>query len=172
MKKAIIIMGCSGSGKSTLAKKLVTEFYEQYRKFEYDHGEGDDLGDQISLAKHLETDNYWFRPDGRYDWNHKLIGEAHVWNQQQFKNCLHLQHDYENLLLIVSNTSLTRAERRPYIQAALKAGFEIEVLTPATPWAKDPEECAKRNTHNVPLETIKRMMAKMEPFSPEELNLN
>lgn len=42
-------------------------------------------------------------------------------------------------------------------------GYEIQVLEPDTPWKFNPEECAKRNTHGVPLQAIERMLARWTP---------
>jgi hypothetical protein len=40
-----------------------------------------------------------------------------------------------------------RWEARGYVEAALKYGYEVEIREPDTPWRRNAEELAKRNTH-------------------------
>jgi tRNA uridine 5-carbamoylmethylation protein Kti12 len=57
-KTLYIMRGVPGSGKSTLAKQLA---------------EGDE-------SKIFSTDDYWMK-DGTYQFDPKMLGNAHEWNQ-------------------------------------------------------------------------------------------
>jgi adenylate kinase family enzyme len=65
--KLTLIRGLPGSGKSTIARDI------SYR----DH-----------CTVHCETDNYWIRHDGVYDFNKEYLKNAHAWCQQLTKHFL------------------------------------------------------------------------------------
>jgi predicted kinase len=132
--------GVPGSGKSTLAKKLA----EDYRLCGY-------------TCEIHSTDNY-FMVDGEYRFNLDLLGTNHVKNQQAVKDAMSRGVE----VIIVDNTNLSAKERKKYIDAAVTFNYTTEVHDSTTPWAKNAVECAKRNTHGVPLETIQRMLQKLE----------
>ncbi len=137
--------GVPGSGKSTLAREL-----------EQNHP-----GSAI-----FSTDNYWIRPDGYYDFNFKRLSEAHAWNFENFKNLLNIYKDTladKNFALIIDNTNIQYAQFRKYVAAYIEAGFQmIAIEEPKTNWAFNAQVCFEKNTHNVPLETIKGMLSKWE----------
>ncbi len=141
MKKVIVLCGVPGSGKSFLGKELAQKHREQ-------------VSDYIGICS---ADYYWERPDGVYDWNFKYIDKAHAWCQQKFK--WYLSEGYD--LVIVDNTNLSSKERRPYIELAKASGYDIELRESETEWRYNAEECFKRNTNGVLLETIKNMLAKL-----------
>jgi predicted kinase len=141
MKKVICLCGAPGSGKSFLGKELAQKHREQ-------------VSDYIGICS---ADYYWERPDGIYDWNFKYIANAHAWCQTKFKWYLAEQYD----LIIVDNTNLSAKERKPYIDMAKAAGYEVSLRESETAWRYNADECFKRNTHSVPLETIKNMLAKL-----------
>ncbi len=64
MKTLHIMRGLPGSGKSTTARNLALAL---------------DAGAKIAAI--YATDDYWYRPNGKYDFNYDLIVEAHKWNQ-------------------------------------------------------------------------------------------
>lgn len=152
-----MIRGIPGQGKSFLAKKIISDFTRNF-------AENKSFGNVVSSI-HLEADMFFIDRDGNYKYNSKNIKQAHQWCRNSFENAIKVETD----LIVVSNTFTQKWEFLEYIKVAKAAGYEIEVMIPDTPWANDPQQCFERNTHGVPLETIKRMMAKMEPFSPEEL---
>jgi len=135
MKKIILNRGIPGSGKSTLADKIFCELELDVK----------------SLI--CSTDEYWIRPDGVYDWNPKLVKQAHEWNQELFNYCLISEFE----LVIVDNTNITWKEMKPYVKLALGRGYDIEFQEPDTPWMFDVDELFKRNIHSVPKETIQNM---------------
>lgn len=138
MKKLILVRGLPGSGKSTIG--------QEYKKKH---------SDSCFICA---TDEYWFRPDGIYDFNIELIGESHRWNQHRVEEILDEEVDSEwDTIVVVDNTNITFQEMKPYIKMALVVGFEIEFMEPSTSWRYDVEECFKRNGHGVPYATILRM---------------
>lgn len=145
MKKLVLLHGVSGSGKSTLAKG-----YDTHRYFS---------------VLYASTDNYWLRPDGQYDWNPKLLGDAHKWNQKVVEKWM-MQPNPTNIIF-VDNTNLTFEEIKPYVRLAKLYNYQVEIIEPQTPWRYVPEELAKRNLHQVPLKSIERMLERKEPL--EEL---
>jgi hypothetical protein len=154
IKKMILCSGVPGSGKS----------FKIHQWMSIEHVSKDEIGEYKTGFKNWDytsynsTDAYWVRPDGRYDWNFKLIGEAHEWNRQNVEEACRVGLRY----VVVDNTNLIFKEIRPYVEMAKKYGYEVEIVESDAPWRYDAEECAKRNTHGVPLETIKKMLAKRE----------
>lgn len=140
MRLLILMRGVPGSGKSTLARKLA----EDFRVCGY------------SCEIH-STDDY-FMVDGEYRFNPALLGINHQKNQDAVKQALFLGVE----VVIVDNTNLSAKERKNYVDMAATFGYTTELHDSNTPWAKNAEECAKRNTHGVPLEAIKRMLLKLE----------
>lgn len=141
MNKTLIIMqGVSGSGKSTLAAQLA--------------------GDEGVI---FSTDDY-FMDNGEYKFNPKILGNAHKWNQRIARDAMENQHP----LIIIDNTNTQAWEARPYIEAAQEHGYTVEFHRPQTEWALNAEECAKRNTHGVPLDAINRMLGRMEDLTVEK----
>ena len=123
----IFIRGLPGSGKSTLAKKLC---------------------DSSPTYKHFETDNYWIRPDGLYDFNYRHLSQAHAWNLEQFG----ASNGYTN---IVSNTFVKLRTMKPYIESLIDS-FEIADCLVI--------ECTGEygSVHGVPEEVMTNMRAAYE----------
>lgn len=128
--------GVPGSGKSYLANKLHNKAIKE------------GLSSVI-----LSTDNF-FMVDGEYKWTGSFIGEAHKWCQGLFYLELFKGTDQ----IIVDNTNLATWQIIPYIDSAINHGYDWDIVEPKTKWVNDAEECSKRNTHNVPLPTIERML--------------
>jgi NEDD4-binding protein 2 len=135
MKICKIMRGLPGSGKSYLANQLSKE------------------DDSIVLS----TDNF-FMKNGEYHFNPKELGVAHKWNQQQVEESM----KNGRTLIIIDNTNTQAWEAREYVKLALKYDYVIAFVEVNTWWAKDVNECAKRNTHNVPINSIKAMLNRWE----------
>lgn len=56
-------------------------------------------------------------------------------------------------LIVVNNTNTTALEMAAYLAVAKAKNAKVELVT----LLKDPEKCAKRNVHGVPLEACKQM---------------
>lgn len=136
MKTLLLIIGIPGSGKSTLAKKIKSE--------------NPDFAD----ANIWEADMFFIDINGKYNWNPKYIKIAHAWCQSQVEGDMNLGKN-----IIVSNTSLTPYERRPYFELAYNYGYEVEVKVC---------DGGFKNIHNVPEETIERMKKKFKPVTDSE----
>lgn len=144
MKKLLMVIGVSGSGKTTFA--------ENYKKTNADFAD----------ANIWEADKYFIdSKTGKYNWDYKKLGEAHKWCQKN------VEADMINgLNVIVSNTSLTTYERRPYFILAKKYGYEVIVHTCKGNY---------KNVHDVLEEKVMAMKRRFTPFTVEELddiNLN
>lgn len=139
MNVLYILRGLPGSGKSYMASQIAMANKEKFPVI-------------------CSTDHYWIRPDGRYDWNFKLIGEAHEWNFKRTKEFF----DQNIAIIILDNTNVQFKDFSKYIELALKHRYQIELVEPPTTWKFDAEICAKRNQHNVPLDSIKKMLDRWE----------
>ncbi len=134
-KQLIFIRGFPGSGKSTLAEKLAKEKNAVIRT----------------------TDDF-FMIGGEYRWTGKFISPAHKWNQSMVAHDMFLGRE----CIIVPNTGIKAWEYLAYCELAADNDYEVVLLEPKTKWAKDPQQCFEKCTHNVPLATIERMAKEME----------
>ena len=145
MKKVIITIGCPGSGKSTRVKDIVSK------------------NKNVVVCS---ADNF-FMKNGVYEWNPSKIRNAHEYCQKIFLDAL---NDDSIEIIIVDNTNITKKDRKFYIDNAKKFTNNIEFLIPedfkSAVASKNNENklnqwveiFAKRNVHNVPAQTIKRMI--------------
>lgn len=140
--KVVIVRGISGSGKSTLAEQILKNSYS---------------------GVIISADEYWVRPDGYYDFNMNVLGKAHQWCFDYFKQCVGNEYGWDFDVVVLDNTNTTRKEFAKYIEfAVLNFCTEISILEPDTQWKYDVEECYRRNTHNVPRETIQKMLDRFQ----------
>lgn len=68
----------------------------------------------------------------------------------------------------VHNTFVRLWELQPYLDMAQRYGYAVRVVHVCS--GLSPEQLASRNTHGVPLPTIRRMVQNFEPFEGEEIN--
>lgn len=134
----VLLRGAPGSGKSTLARALV------------EHNPG---------GIRLSTDDYFFR-NGDYQFDPAALGEAHEWNHKRAKEAFERGANP----IIIDNTNMQGWEMRPYVVQALKHGYKVLFREPDTWWKNKPRELQRRTTHNVPVETIRRMLNGYERF--------
>ena len=125
--KVVIIRGLPGSGKSTMAKELA----------------------EITGMLHVETDMY-FEKNGDYNFNPKLLPEAHAWCQEEARKALKSGKG-----VIVSNTFTRVWEFQPYIDMAKEFGVPCQVITAKGNF---------QNVHGVPDHAIQRMKERWEDF--------
>ena len=133
MSKLYLIMGLPGSGKTTKA--------EEIRRL------------APGRTKHFEADMFFLK-DGKYVFEPAKLSLAHQWCEKETENALREHFD-----VIVSNTFLTPAERKPYILLAKKFACELVVIPCSGNYG---------STHNVPAETMERMKRKFVPFDREK----
>ena len=133
----IIVRGVPGSGKSTFAAKLANE---------------------VSGAI-FEADDYFIRPDGVYDFNYKLIENAHA-------HCFsELENYFDQCPLgvgILSNTSVKVDYFKKYVDFALERELSLHVFRMGSFYG---------SVHNVPESTIEKMKSQFEDF-PGEITIN
>lgn len=149
MKKVIFTVGLPGSGKSSLAEKL--------KKEHLDNG----------LSCEIFTTDDFFMVNNEYKFAFNYLSVAHEWNFGNFGKAMLNGMD----VLIVANCNLNAWTLYKYVELAIKNGYDFELIEPKTKWKNDIEECAKRNTHGVPLATIERMHNKRESVKDIEKDL-
>ena len=141
MKTLIIMRGVPGSGKSTLAAAIAAS-----------HNNPDGQATPI-----FSTDDF-FMVEGRYVFDGKKLAENHRLNLERTVDAL--SKGITNV--IVDNTNTQAWECREYVRAAVHHGYDVRFVEADTPWARDAEECARRNTHGVPLASIRAMLSRWE----------
>ena len=116
-------------------------------------------GKSSYIAKHLPSayvvsaDHYFMR-DGEYEFNRSQLHQAHTQCQTNYLDALTSGCE----LIVCDNTNTKMRELRPYVEQALELGYEVEIIVLLV----DPRKAFKRNKHQVPLETIKKMAANIE----------
>ncbi len=137
LKQAIIMRGLPGSGKSTLLRHLVQNLRpENYR---------------------IHSTDLLFYEDGQYQFDAKKLPEFHEKNFDQFNASLKAQIP----LVICDNTNIEIKHLQSYIDSALKAGYEVDVINVGLfEHDKALAQYAKRNRHQVSLSVIQNMSKK------------
>lgn len=149
-KELILIRSLPGAGKTFLANEL-----------------RHNLEDENYCVAHFETDQLFYI-DGKYKWNPKYLKEYH---RRTYMRAHDAMADGMTHYVICSNTFTTFKEMQNYILAALIWNYNVVFMEPDTPWAWNVEECAKRNSHGVPLETIQKMKDRYEDTAQCEIKL-
>ncbi len=139
-KVLIIMRGISGSGKSTLAQQL-----------------------KGVSGVVFSTDEFFHDQEGKYNFDATKLGVNHSKNRKRTEEAMKQSISP----IVIDNTNTRYEEAKPYVLLAQKYGYKVEVREPDTPWKFNAEELAKRNTHGVPLEAIKRMLSRWEKTFPE-----
>lgn len=134
MKKLIIVRGIPGSGKTTFAEFLFDKL---------------DLAIDVAI---LAADDYFYDDDDVYHFDANKLHAAHMHCQQSVENAMVLDGDkeYPNSVIIVHNTSTTPKELKPYLELAVKYGYEVTSLIIENRHGSE-------NVHNVPEEVLAKM---------------
>lgn len=136
-KRMILIRGLPGSGKSTLASDMFhNEYYDAHCQVYY-LVEADDY--------RMVEGSYTYDPDQNFLAQSWCFSEAFRRLQSQD-------------IVFVANVFAKLEHIYPYLEWARKLKVKVFLIETSTPWAKDKEELSLVNTHNVPLESIERMM--------------
>lgn len=108
--------------------------------------------------KVFSTDSY-FMKDGVYVFDQSKLGLFHNYCLNDFTNQMMKSSDE---VVFVSNTNIRVFEIAPYYRIAEAFGHQVEIIHIVA----NPDDCKKRNLHNVPPETIDKMLLSMEPLPP------
>ena len=130
MKKMIILRGVPGSGKSTFVNLLTC------------------LGDSTARS----ADKFFSRY-GTYEFDSKLLGEAHAWCQENVK----LDCESGISLVIVDNTNTCRWEFQPYLDIARENGYEVTVIE-----VQGGLDGLFENVHGVNAKSIDKMLGRFQ----------
>jgi predicted kinase len=122
IKKLFILRGLPGAGKSTLAKELAS----------------------LYNAVHLEADMYFMR-NGVYTYDLSKIFDAHIWCQKSVWDHMRSKHT-----IILSNTSTTEKELKPYLDLAEMHDYTVVSLVVEN-------RHGNSNIHDVPESTLEKM---------------
>lgn len=123
MKELFILRAIPGAGKSTLAKSLVS-----------------------TGGKHYEADMYFYDDEGNYNFSFEGLHKAHLWCQESVEKAM--QHEISRV--VVSNTSTTEKELKPYMELAERYGYMVHSLIVEN-------RHGGVNSHNVPDEVLDKM---------------
>uniref|UniRef100_A0A8C6LSB6 NEDD4 binding protein 2 n=1 Tax=Nothobranchius furzeri TaxID=105023 RepID=A0A8C6LSB6_NOTFU len=137
-KLLVLLRGAPGSGKSTLARAML---------------------EQNPDGVVLSTDDY-FTIGGQYQFNPMVLGEAHEWNHKRAMEAFQRGANP----IIIDNTNMQGWEMKPYVAQALRHGYKVLFREPDTWWKNKPGELERRSIHNIPVETICRMLNGYERF--------
>lgn len=101
MKTLYLICGPSGSGKTTFANKLKKE---------------------KNIVNHFEADQWMIDKDSNYSFDPNRLNYCHTQCKNSTEECMKRGED-----VIVSNTTLTLKEAKPYIDLSKKYGYNVEI---------------------------------------------
>lgn len=139
-KTLILVRGLPGSGKTTLAETLVR---------------WDSTGRKAFL---FAADDFFTDSEGNYHFNPMQLGRAH---QTCRNNTESAMRNPESELVVVHNTFVQWRDVSPYRELALSRWWRFQVISVFDGGLTD-EQLAERNTHRVPLESIRRMRNRWE----------
>ena len=129
----ILITGPSGAGKSTHARRLMEE---------------------RSIRYNFEADQWMVDEQGNYCFDPKKLYYCHKQCQKYTESTMRLKQD-----VIISNTTLTKKEAKPYAVLAKKYDYNVEIIHLRTQF---------QNLHGVTEEKVKQMQNKRELFKLED----
>lgn len=101
MKTLHLVCGPSGSGKTTFANKLKKE---------------------KNISNHFEADQWMVDDNKNYCFSPTKLYYCHTQCQQSTEDAMIKEED-----VIVSNTTLTKKEARPYVELAKKYNYNVEI---------------------------------------------
>ena len=101
MKTLYLVCGPSGSGKTTFATKLKKE---------------------KNITNHFEADQWMVDNNGKYCFSPTNLYYCHVQCQKSTEDAMIKEED-----VIVSNTTLTKKEARPYIDLSKKYKYNVKI---------------------------------------------
>ena len=137
MKKLTIMRGIPGSGKSHYTRKYPT-------------------------AVICSADNYFKRPDGFYDFNFRVLKNAHAWCRKKVECAMAGDTWGPSPSIIVDNTNTRHWEYAEYLKLADKYGYDVETIVIGDFDDASVKKYAERNTHGVPVDKVIEMAQRFE----------
>ena len=132
----ILVRGVPGSGKTTYAEKCINgNYYHNYW---------------------CEADHYFVRADGVYDFNPKLLKNAH---ERCYNDAVWALKNYPEDNVVVANTFTRIWEMQKYIDLAKANNIPFKVVRCTGTF---------QNVHGVPDAKVKEMLARFEDYEGEE----
>lgn len=105
----------------------------------------------------ISADDYFVELGGGvYKFDPSKLGEAHGLCLRRVVYAMLNHEDH----IVVDNTNTTSEEVAPYMALANAYGYEARILRVEA----EPDVCAKRNTHGVPVQAILAMAARLATF--------
>ena len=147
-KKLYIMRGISGCGKSTSARSLPGVVPENI--FATDDLIGKDLDEYNAFFEQMKETDDWSPLDQKHQELIALISRAMEEGRSP---------------LVLDNMNLSAWECKTAVQEALNKGYQVEFIDIGT-GGLTAEQLAQRNSHDVPLETIKEMIEAYETEGP------
>ena len=148
----ILMQSAPGAGKSTLANEIKSHFDDMWGC------------DPVYNSIICSADDYFISPyTKQYKFDSAQLYNAHSYCKSVFQKAVEQKYS----VIIIDNTNVDLKAIRNYYD--VNNGYKYLIVRPNTPWYFDAEECFKKNTHNVPLETIERMINSIKKFSLEEV---
>jgi len=140
-KICYILRGLPGTGKSELAENLASG------------GKGSRLGI-------FSTDDL-FMVDGEYQFDPSKLAQNHAYNLRNATQFMESFGPNHSINCIIDNTNTQHWEYEKYVEAAKENGFMVQIIS--IDWKEeDIPLYAKRNSHGVPEEAIRRMADRWE----------
>ena len=142
--------GPPGATKSTKAKEIKA------------------YADMYGIASTIcSADDYFTDPiTQEYKFDRTKLSEAHKSCQSKFNLSVSSTYNW----IIVDNTNVDIKSIKPYYDQ--NNGYKYKIVRPNVDWYFNAEECFKKNTRNVPLETIQRMVDSIKRFSLEDMRMD
>jgi len=141
--KLCIYRGLPGSGKTRAIKEWVDQLIDNNR---------------VRNVIACSADKFFYDNRGEYNFNPYKIAQAHSECQIDAMQAMFNGVD----IVIIDNTNTQKWEYAIYEEMAKIFDYVVEYKTIGGLSNEDCERYAKRNTHGVPLEAIKRMAERFE----------
>ncbi len=152
-KKLVVMRGVPGSGKSTKAEEIMEQAWN----------------DGYMAVNIHSADNYFVRPDGVYDFNFRVLKNAHKWCCESVEQSMQEIGPFDGAvnygpadLIIVDNTNTRKWEYQTYLDMAEKYGYDVEEIIVGEFNEVSVRKYAERNTHGVPVEKVVEMAGRFE----------
>lgn len=126
MKKLILLRGPAGSGKSTKCKELGG-----------------------SPENTCSADDYFIRPDGKYDFNHHKLSNAHKWCLDKAEKLMYT----DTPVVFVDNTNIFKKHYKSYVDFGNEYGYDVSQVVLTGDY---------KSIHDVPTATVMRMKENFE----------